>query len=144
MATCIYCSAEADSKEHWIPRGLGAFRGYTPLTDRLCEACNRRLGHQLDQELMRTGPTGFQRALSGIEGRHGSPVSPYRYKTTRAVPPTTMKMPVPGLSYEVLAEGYRNEKGQSAARPLRQVVLKMPDGRTESVPFSRGWNAEHL
>ena len=77
MPTCIYCPNEANSREHWIPRGLGAFRGYTPLLNQVCGDCNRRLG-QLDQELIRTGPTGFQRALHGVQGSHGpSKVSPF-------------------------------------------------------------------
>lgn len=130
--------------EHWIPRGLGSFRGYTPLADRLCPECNARLG-QLDQELMRTGPTGFHRALLGIEGRHGPPkVSPFQYKAMQADQPTKMMMPALGREHEVLAEAYTDEEGRHSARPLRQVVLKMPDGRMECVPFPRGWNAGRL
>src|SRR5687768_14690285 len=110
MAVCIYCPNEADSKEHWIPRGLGTFKGYTPLLDRLCDSCNSRLGHQLDEELMRTGYIGFQRAALGIEGRHEQSVSPYRYRVMRADPPTVMKMPALGREHEVLAEGYRHEE----------------------------------
>ena len=42
MATCIYCPNEANSREHGIPRGLGAFRGYTPLRHQVCGDCNQR------------------------------------------------------------------------------------------------------
>lgn len=144
MATCIYCPNEADSREHWIPRAFGTFRGYTPLLDRLCEACNGRLG-ELDQELVRTGPTGFHRALLGIEGRHGpTKVSPFHYRAMRGEQPTKMMMPVLHADHEIQAEAYCDENGQSSARPIRQVVLRMADGRMECVPFSRGWNAEQL
>jgi hypothetical protein len=104
MPQCIYCRNDATSREHWIPRGFGTFRGFTPLVDRLCEECNRRLG-QLDQELMRTGPTGFHRALLGVEGRHGPPkVSPFQYKTMQTDHPTRMMMPALGRQHELLAE----------------------------------------
>lgn len=145
MGMCIYCPNEADSREHWVPRGLGVFRGYTPLLDRLCEACNRRLGQQLDQELMRTGPTGFHRALLGVEGRHGPPkVSPFQYRAMQADQPTKMMMPALGREHKVLAEAYTDNEDRPSARPIRQVVLRMPDGRMECVPFPRGWKAEQL
>jgi HNH endonuclease len=49
---CIYCGADADGREHWIPRGLGAFNGDTALFDRLCEQCNQRLGRELVEEFL--------------------------------------------------------------------------------------------
>lgn len=144
MPKCLYCPNDTGSREHWIPRGLGAFRGYTPLLERLCGDCNKRLG-ELDQELMRTGPTGFQRALLGVEGRHGpSKVSPFQYRAMQAEQPTRMMMPALGREHEVLAEAYTDSEGRPSARPIRQVVMKMPDGRMECVPFPRGWNADHL
>lgn len=144
MQQCIYCPSHAESREHWIPRGLGTFRGYTPLVDRLCKNCNIRLG-ELDQELMRTGPTGFHRALLGVEGRHGSPrVSPFQYKAMQADQPTRMMMPALGRQHEVLAEAFMDSEGRPSARPIRQVVLRMPDDRLECVPFPRGWSAEQL
>lgn len=144
MPQCIYCLNDAGSREHWIPRGFGAFRGFTPLLERLCVDCNRRLG-ELDQELMRTGPTGFQRALLGVEGRHGaSKVSPFQYRAMQAEQPTRMMMPALGREHEVLAEAYTDSEGRPSARPIRQLVLKMPDGHMECVPFPRGWNADHV
>ena len=144
MATCIYCRNETGNREHWIPRGLETFRGYTPLLGQVCGTCNNRLG-QLDQELLRTGPTGFYRALHGVQGRHGrSRVSPFHYKALRADQPTRMMMPALGREHQVLAEAYRDEEGRSSARPIRQVVLRMPDERMECVPFPRCWAAEQL
>ena len=144
MATCIYCPNEANSREHWIPRGLGAFRGYTPLLNQVCGDCNTRLG-QLDQELIRTGLTGFQRALHGVQGRHGPPkVSPFHYKAMRADQPMKMTMPALGRQHQLLAEAYTDEEGRPSAQPIRQVVLKMPDGCMECVPFPRDWTADQL
>jgi hypothetical protein len=68
MGACIYCQKEADSKEHPLPRGLGNFSGYTPLTDRLCDGCNRKCG-LLDEQLCRSGMEAFFRAYLGISGR---------------------------------------------------------------------------
>jgi hypothetical protein len=115
------------------------------LLDRLCEDCNRRLGQELDQELMRTGPTGLQRTILGVEGRRGAPkVGPFQYKAMQAEPPTTMMMPALGRDHVLLGEAYRDELGRPAARPIRQVVLRMPDGSMACVPFSRAWNADQL
>ena len=144
MPTCIYCPNEANSHEHWIPRGLGTFQGNTTLLNQVCGDCNNRLG-RLDQELMRTGLTGFHRALHGVPGRHGtSKVSPFHYKAMQAGQPTTMMMPALGREHQIQAKAYTDEEGRHSARPIRQVVLKMPDGRMESVPFPRGWTANQL
>lgn len=144
MATCIYCQNAAKSREHWIPRGLGAFRGYTPLLSTICGNCNESLG-ELDRELMRTGPTGFHRALYGVQGRHGPPkVSPFHYKAMRAEQPTKLIMPALGREHQLLAQAYTAEDGRHSARPIRQLVLKMPDGRMECVPFPRPWTADEL
>ena len=144
MPQCIYCPNDATSREHWIPRGFGTFRGFTPLLERLCTQCNGRLG-LLDQELMRAGPTGFHRALLGVEGRHGAPkVSPFQYRAMQAEQPTKMMMPALGREHQVLAEAYSDSEGRPSARPIRQVVLRMPDNRVECVPFPRGWRADQL
>jgi hypothetical protein len=58
--------------------------------------------------------------------------------------PTKMMMPALGRRHQVFAEAYTDEQGRHSARPIRQVVLRMPDGRLECVPFPRGWNAEQL
>jgi len=62
VGACIYCGAPADAKEHWLPSGLGRFKGYEPLLDRLCTPCNETLGRDVDEEFLRTGEIGFQRA----------------------------------------------------------------------------------
>ena len=140
----MYCLNEADSHEHWIPRGLGTFRGNTTLVNQVCGDCNNRLGH-LDEELIRTGHTGFHRVLLGVRGRHGAPsVSPFQYRAMRADQPTTMMMPAIGRDHQIQGEAYTDEEGRPSARPIRQVVLRMPDGSMQSVPFPRSWTADQL
>ena len=58
--------------------------------------------------------------------------------------PTKMMMPALGRQHQLLAEAYTDEEGRSSAQPMRQVVLKMPDGRMECVPFPRAWTADQL
>src|SRR6266436_1262809 len=68
MSKCIYCPAEADSVEHHLPRALGNFKGYVPLLDRVCSACNGKLG-LLDEQLCRSGIEAFFRTHLEIDGR---------------------------------------------------------------------------
>ena len=145
VAACIYCGCEASSREHWIPRGLGKFRGYSPLLDRLCKNCNECLGRELDEEFMRTGAIGFQRAVCGVQGRSGhAKVNPFLYRAMAGQQPTEMLMPMPHAGHLVLGEGYQDTDGNKSARPLRQIVVRAPDGRIARLPFPRAWTAEHL
>ena len=144
LPTCIYCNSEGNSREHWLPRGFGAFRGNTTLANQVCRTCNNLLG-RLDGELLRTGHTGFQRALLGIQGRHGaSTVSPFEYKAMQAKPPTRLMMPAIGRHHQILAEAYTDVKGTRSARPMRQVVLELPNKSMAPVPFPHDWNAIQL
>jgi hypothetical protein len=58
--------------------------------------------------------------------------------------PTVMMMPVLDAEHRVLAEGYRDESGREASRPLRQVVVRTLAGDIACVPFPRGWGDEQL
>jgi hypothetical protein len=68
MSKCIYCSNEANSLEHHLPRALGKFKGYVPLTDRVCSDCNEKC-KLLDEQLCRSGIESFFRTYLGITGR---------------------------------------------------------------------------
>ena len=68
MGKCIYCGNEASSLEHHVPRCLGSFKGYIPLAERVCTACNQQCG-LLDEQLCRSGIEAFFRAYLGIAGR---------------------------------------------------------------------------
>jgi hypothetical protein len=60
---CVYCrGVERLTREHYIPRALGTFRGCQPLTDKLCDGCNRITG-RLDEAFVRTGPNALFRVL---------------------------------------------------------------------------------
>ena len=146
MPNCIYCAApDPRSREHWILRGLGSFNGYTPLLNRLCQTCNERLGQELDEEFLRTGQIGFQRALHGVRGRAGhAPVNPFHYRAMGGQQPNTMMMPIPHAQHHVLAEAYRDADGNRCSKPLRQLVVRNQDGALQCMPFPRAWTAEHL
>ncbi len=153
MADCIYCGAPADSKEHWLPRGFGAIKGLTLLRDRICNACNNALGQELDEAVLRTGPTGFVRCSSPagttrwalkIEGRHGKSINPFHYRVMGKESATTLTMPSPNGDYEILAESYTAPNGQGHARPLRQLVFKNEAGEMVPVPCPPSYDATRL
>jgi hypothetical protein len=145
MAPCIYCGAAADSREHWFPRALGNIKNIALLRDRLCEACNKVLGRELDEELARTGPTGFHRTALGIQGRRShAAVSPFHYRALSPQQPTTLKRPAPHGEWEILGDAYTTADGRPSSRTLRQLVLKTKGGVIEPVPFPRAWNAGQL
>lgn len=111
------------SREHYLPAGLGSFRGYEPLLHRVCEPCNRQLG-RLDEVLLRTGITGFLRHLAGVMGQDGPPPSPFE-RGAGGVPPMEMPGAVPGLA-EPLLMAVR--AGTRDAEPMGQIVLESPTG----------------
>ena len=144
MADCIYCGALGDSREHWLPRGFGSIKGLTPLQDRLCSRCNNALGHELDEAILRTGPTGFVRWALKIEGRHGKTVNPFHYRVMGKESATTLTMRSPSGDYEILAESYTDADGRGHARLLRQLVFKKNDGELVPVPFPPAYDAARL
>ncbi len=68
MASCIYCPDENFREEHPLPAGLGKFKDYVTLDDRICQTCNGKCGC-LDEQLCRSGPEAFFRIFLGIKGR---------------------------------------------------------------------------
>lgn len=138
---CIYCpNRVATAREHWIPRAFGNFRGYTPLLNRLCEPCNKALGHELDEVLARTGPTAFRREALGIRGRKKhTRVNPFHYHAMSAEPPNTLLMDREDGAGHLLGEVH----GPGVARPMRQLLVEKA-GRRMCVPFPSAWTAEHL
>jgi hypothetical protein len=115
------------------------------LQDRLCESCNRALGQELDEELVRTGPIGFLRAAHGLRGRPDhAEVNPFLYRASSGEQPTSMRMPAPEGEGTVLSHFRRDDEGRRIASALRQIVVKSSDGRFEHVPFSPAWSADHL
>jgi hypothetical protein len=144
VGACIYCGAGADAKEHWIPRGLGTFKGYLPLLDRVCDGCNRRLGRAVDKEFLRTGEIGFQRAVYGVLGRSGrGTISPFHFKGASADPPTTATMPSSSGDHSILAEFATGTHGEPVTRPLRQLVVQT-ERTVACIPLPRSWTTVQL
>ena len=98
----------------------------------------------MDEEFLRTGEIGFQRAAYGVLGRSGSDsVSPFHFRGASASPPTTATMPTTSGSHSILAEMATGPDGEPVTRPLRQVVLQTEAG-VACVPLSRGWSTDQL
>lgn len=144
MDSCVYCGGHADGVEHWFPKGLGAIFGCDTLRDRICDHCNRALGRSVDQEFLRTGPTGFARAAHGIRrAGGGSQQNPFFYRAGAEVVPTETLMPSTLGPHEILGEAHPHETG-IAISPMRQVVFKRPSGEVVPVAWNRLWTAEQL
>lgn len=78
IGTCIYChQVVALSGEHYLPRCVGRFRGFSMLRDRICKECNRGFG-QFEEQFCRSGPEAFYRHLSPLKGRHRQHIDPFR------------------------------------------------------------------
>jgi hypothetical protein len=144
MAKCIYCGAAADSNEDWLPRGLGAFKNMTFLKDRLCVECNNALGRDVDQDFVRTGPTGIVRSMLQIQGRSGRPPNTFHYKVMGPVSTTTVYRPSPNGEYDILGDPYTEKDGTGHVAPLRQLVFRKPDGHIVAVPFPPTYDGPRL
>lgn len=123
---CIYCSLSATGREHWIPRALGRFVGYEPLQNRVCRDCDRRLGHELDDEFAHSGTTALFRRMVGIRGRDShKETSPFfrRAQTSPANVATTKD----GTLLEI--------DENLVARPLRHIVVEDVTGARHRIPF---------
>lgn len=144
VSRCIYCPRQANSREDWLPRGLGRIKGMTVLKDRICTECNNALGRELDEEMLRTGQFGFMRSLLGIRGRDShTPVNTFLYKGTDSIPPTRLSMPLNYQGIDILGEFHRTADGMTIVKALRQIVVRNNDALV-CVPFNRAWKAEHL
>lgn len=139
MGTCIYCSYEgALSEEHHLPEGLGTFRGYEMLKDRVCSKCNERIGREIEEEFLRSGPIAFFREIVGAprkkkEKRH----SPFD-RGTLSRPALKMEGKPPSGDYDILWEVVR---GTQDVRQQRQVVVRSTDGQIHCIPI-RKWMTE--
>jgi hypothetical protein len=143
LGPCIYCPKPANGEEHWLARGFGAIRNLQLLKDRICADCNVQLGHDVDQEVFRTGPIGVVRAILGIEGRHKQIVNPFHYKVLGASSPTTLLFPIDG-GRQILGQHQRTPDGNTIVRPLRQLVFARADSTLVCVPFPPAYGAERL
>ena len=95
-SNCIYCSLNpikctvvANSKEHFLPRGLGNFDGNVKLEERLCNTCNNSLG-KLDEVLVRSNPIAILRTNHDAKGRSKHTKTNPFYDRSHGHPPVTV------------------------------------------------------
>jgi len=126
MAICIYCETnEADSREHWLPQWMGAFREADVLRGRLCDACNRRLGHELDNEMARNSPEALDRyrLRLGDSRTDWDQSNPFNYRTQQQEPPTRATVTFPDDDHPLLMEDIPGSR-PPRRRALQQVVVR--------------------
>jgi hypothetical protein len=140
MSQCIYCSADANSVEHPLPRALGNFQGYTPLLDSVCSTCNRQFG-VLDEQLCRSGIEAFFRAYLGIGGRkQHEKVNPF-YRGSAGGQRLEMVGANPTTGQEVLLELVSGNE----ARELRcATFVAEEDNSTHTIVITEGMTPEDL
>ncbi len=139
MPNCIYCGAIDVTEEHPLPRGLGKFKGYLPLADRLCNRCNGICG-QLDEQLCRCGSEAFFRKFLGISGRpgHDDVNSFYRGSSCGG------RLEMFGTNHETGEEKELELVGPNSVRELRCVKLIAEDDSTYTITITDGMTAEHF
>jgi len=129
---CIYCGQKDNlSEEHYLPRGLGKFRGYEPLKGRICAECNNVFS-PLDEQILRSGREAFLREILGIEGRRRKGEkrpSPF-LRGSAGAPPLLMETMHPKHNIKIYLEVIR---GTRTARPLRQLVLLDQGGQWHGI-----------
>jgi hypothetical protein len=72
LAPCIYtrpsglCPGSAPfNSEHWFSRGLGNFRGFEELKEKICQDCNNLFGRELEDIFLHSGPEALFREIAG-------------------------------------------------------------------------------
>jgi hypothetical protein len=133
MSNCMYCGAADVTVEHPLPRGLGNFKDYVPLTDRVCTRCNSICG-QLDEQLCRCGSEAFFRKFLGISGRseHDDVNSFYRGSSRGG------RLEMLGTNHETGEEKELELEGPNSVRELRCVKFVAEDGSTHTIPIKDG------
>jgi hypothetical protein len=145
MPSCVYCGAEADAREHWLPRALGTFGPLQVPHDTICEECNRALGREVDEAFIRTGPEAILRIGLGIEGRRGRGSNPFYNRAATTQPLRAINVPGDDEAEpELLWETYRGEDGQPHGRLMQQLVVVDSSGTRHLIPFNPEWTAEVL
>ncbi len=139
MRKCIYCEADDVTLEHHLPRALGNFKGYVPLTDSVCSRCNGICG-QLDEQLCRSGIEAFFRKYLGITGRqeHEEVNSFYRGSSGGG------RLEMVGTNHETGEERELELVGPNKVKELRCVKLTAEDDSVHTIPIKEGMTAEEF
>lgn len=139
MPNCIYCGASDVTVEHPLPRGLGNFKGYLPLADRLCKRCNGTCG-QLDEQLCRCGSEGFFRKFLDISGSTGhDEVNSFYRGSSRGG-----RLEMFGTNHETGEEKELELLGPNAIRELRCVKLIAEDNSARTITITDGMTREEF
>lgn len=133
MPSCIYCESADVSVEHHLPRGLGNFKGYELLTERVCIRHNGICG-QLDEQLCRCGDAGFFRKFLALSGRssHEEVNSFYRGSSRGGA------LEMWGINHETGEPKELELVGPDSVRDLRCVKLTAEDGSTYVIRITDG------
>ncbi len=148
---CIYCGGtEAPSTDHVLPRYLGTFRGMPTLVDRICRACNQRIG-QSEEQFCRSGPEAFFRQYLGIAGRKGHTAANPFEKGSAGGRPIDFVAPHPERGIPVLWEF---NPGGGTVREVCQVVvadesgsfhqIRLPPSMTDAEQLRAELSSRHL
>lgn len=139
MSKCIYCPAEADSVEHHLPRALGNFKGYAPLLDRVCSACNGKLG-LLDEQLCRSGVEAFFRAHLEVDGRkQHDKVNPF-YRGSAG----GQRLEMVGVNQATGQDVLLELVGRNEARELRCATFTAEDDSLHVITITDGMTPEQF
>jgi hypothetical protein len=139
MGTCIYCSAKADSVEHPLPRALGNFKGYAPLLDRVCSACNGKLG-LLDEQLCRSGIEAFFRAHLESDGRKQHAKANVFYRGSAG----GRRLEMVGVNQATGKDVLLELVGGNEARELRCATLVAEDDTVHVITITDGMTPEQF
>ena len=131
MSLCIYCNEhEANSKEDFMPVGMGKFRNYERLHNKLCADCNNEIGKS-DEQFCRCGTEAFFRIIKGIKGRkYHQKVNPF-YRGSSGGKNIVVKGEHPyGNNCKIF---YEIKEGGERIFPARQIIFLDSKGKYHSI-----------
>src|ERR1039458_9640123 len=133
---CIYtrpslCAGKAPlNDEHWFPRGLGKFRGYKELKEKICEDCNRRFGTELEDVFLHCGPEAlFREIFGGGLGRRAHNKHNIFARGAKGHGPVLVKGIDPDSGRVILWEVSKS----SESKPARQILIVNQEGEVDWV-----------
>lgn len=133
---CIYCGSTDFDREHGLSRCLGNFKGYEPLTNRVCRKCNGGF-KLLDEQLCRSAGEAFFRQYLGIKGRSGKEkVNPF-YRGSAGGKRIELEAVSPNDGKPIALE-----LSEGAVRELRHVSIVGEDGIRRVIPIQDGMTPE--
>jgi hypothetical protein len=144
---CVYTSpfglchgtSPLHPKEHYLPAGLGNFKGDIRLKNYICYDCQKRFS-QFEEVFLRNGTEAFFRSILGFRGRKGHDGKNIFIEPTLGLPPLTVKGVWPALQHELLWQ----VTTQDQAHLLKQLVFRKSDGSLTHVAIRDGYVARDL